>query len=151
MFASRPEYVDPRVAASGEGRDVTRVTTNGWLEVTFSVITKDLKRMGYESTPRATAQTASSSGARRPGGGGGGGGGEIQNQGPADGIGLVSRRSLAGGRKLQQEQQEEDGGGGGGRSSSKRRSAIEEEEEEEEEGAGGGGGIEAAGAHVVEV
>ncbi len=29
----RPEFVDPRVVASGEGRDVTRVTTNGWVKV----------------------------------------------------------------------------------------------------------------------
>jgi len=32
----RPEYVDPRVVASGEGRDVTRVTSDGHIKVTYS-------------------------------------------------------------------------------------------------------------------
>ena len=43
----RPEFVDPRVVASGEGRDVTRVTSQGFVTVQLSVITKDLKRLGY--------------------------------------------------------------------------------------------------------
>ena len=43
----RPEFVDPRVVASGEGRDVTRVTSQGFVTIQLSVITKDLKRLGY--------------------------------------------------------------------------------------------------------
>ena len=72
----RPEFVDARVVASGEGREVTRVRSQGWVEVMFNVITKDLKRLGYESSPRGSA-------------------GEVRNQGPSEGIGLVTRTSAA--------------------------------------------------------
>ena len=45
----RPEFVDPRVVASGEGRDVTRVSTQGYVTVQLSVVTKDLKKLGYDA------------------------------------------------------------------------------------------------------
>ena len=51
IMGRRPEFVDPRVVASGEGRDVTRVTSQGYVMVQLSVITKDLKRLGYEASP----------------------------------------------------------------------------------------------------
>ncbi len=72
----RPEFVDARVVAAGEGREVTRVSSQGWVEVQFNVMTKDLKRLGYESSPRGPA-------------------GEIRNQGPSEGIGLVTRTTTA--------------------------------------------------------
>ena len=33
LLGRRPEFVDPRVVAAGEGRDVTRVASQGWVEV----------------------------------------------------------------------------------------------------------------------
>ena len=44
----RPEYVDMRVVASGEGRGVTRVTSSdgGFIQADFNVVTKDLQRLG---------------------------------------------------------------------------------------------------------
>ena len=47
----RPEYVDMRVVASGEGRGVTRVTSSdgGFITVDFNIVTKDLQRLGYVS------------------------------------------------------------------------------------------------------
>lgn len=69
---SRPEFVDPRVVASGEGRDVTRVKSMGWIKVSFNVIAKDLKRLGYETSPRGPVS-------------------EVKNQGPSEGIGLVTK------------------------------------------------------------
>lgn len=50
-----PEFVDPRVVASGEGRDVIRVSSRGSVQVEFHIITKDLKRLGYDSAPRHAA------------------------------------------------------------------------------------------------
>ena len=51
LMGRRPEYVDPRVVASGEGRGVTRVTSSdgGFVKVHFNVVTKDIKRLGYEN------------------------------------------------------------------------------------------------------
>ncbi|XP_013388568.1 B9 domain-containing protein 1 [Lingula anatina] len=47
----RPEYVDPRVLAQGEGREVTRVRSQGYVTVSFSVVMKDMKKLGYDVTP----------------------------------------------------------------------------------------------------
>lgn len=46
-----PEYVDPRIIASGEGREVTRVCSQGHIYLTFNIITRDMKRFGYDSQP----------------------------------------------------------------------------------------------------
>ena len=77
LTGRRPEYVDSRVIASGEGRDVTRVTSSGHVYVQMNVISKDLKRLGYDSTPGGP-QT------------------EIRNQGPSDGMGLVTKSGSVG-------------------------------------------------------
>ena len=52
LMGRRPEYVDPRVVASGEGRGVTRVTSKdgGFVQVSFNVVTKDIKKLGYENS-----------------------------------------------------------------------------------------------------
>ncbi|CAB4055082.1 B9D1 [Lepeophtheirus salmonis] len=47
----RPEFIDPRVVASGEGRDVTRTRTQGQVRVQFNVVSKDFKKLGYDTTP----------------------------------------------------------------------------------------------------
>ncbi len=72
LMGSKPHYVDPRVVASGEGRDVTRVTSMGYVTVEFNVITKDLKRLGYEGSQRGPA-------------------GEVRNAGPSEGVGIVTK------------------------------------------------------------
>lgn len=74
LFGSGPEFVDPRVVAGGDGRDVTRVSSNGWVKVHFNIITKDLKKLGYQSKPKGHTS-------------------EIRNQGPSEGIGLVTKHS----------------------------------------------------------
>ena len=43
----RPEYVDPRVIAHGEGREVTRVRSQGFVNIKFNVVTKDIRKLGY--------------------------------------------------------------------------------------------------------
>lgn len=50
MLGRRPEFVDPRVVARGEGRDVTRVTSQGHVTVVWNIVTKDLGKLGYESS-----------------------------------------------------------------------------------------------------
>ena len=47
LLGRRPEFVDPRVVAGGQGRDVTRVRSQGWVNLTFNIVTKDLERLGY--------------------------------------------------------------------------------------------------------
>ena len=43
----RPEYIDPRVIAHGEGREVTRVKSQGFMNLAFNIITKDMRKLGY--------------------------------------------------------------------------------------------------------
>jgi len=50
FMSRRPEYTDPRVVAQGEGREVTRVRSQGSVNVTFSIVLKDMKKMGYDIT-----------------------------------------------------------------------------------------------------
>ena len=45
---------------SGEGRDVTRVTSQGFVTVQLTVVTKDLKKLGYDTMPAKEEQTTSS-------------------------------------------------------------------------------------------
>ncbi|XP_019615024.1 PREDICTED: B9 domain-containing protein 1-like [Branchiostoma belcheri] len=51
FLGRRPEYVDPKVVAQGEGREVTRVRSQGKVRVSFNVVTKDMKKLGYDTTP----------------------------------------------------------------------------------------------------
>ncbi|XP_052772236.1 B9 domain-containing protein 1-like [Mya arenaria] len=51
FLSRRPEYVDPRVIAQGEGREVTRVRTQGFVTVMFNVVMKDMKKLGYDVLP----------------------------------------------------------------------------------------------------
>ncbi|NXY46856.1 B9D1 protein, partial [Ceuthmochares aereus] len=34
----RPEFTDPKVVAQGEGREVTRVRSQGFMTISFSVV-----------------------------------------------------------------------------------------------------------------
>ncbi|XP_069697882.1 B9 domain-containing protein 1 [Periplaneta americana] len=59
LTGRRPEYVDPRVLAQGEGREVTRVRSQGHVKVSFNMVTRDLARFGYNN--RSTDVNRSSS------------------------------------------------------------------------------------------
>ncbi|XP_010001883.1 PREDICTED: B9 domain-containing protein 1 [Chaetura pelagica] len=50
----RPEFTDPRVVAQGEGREVTRVRSQGFVTISFNVVTKDMKKLGYDVSPSDT-------------------------------------------------------------------------------------------------
>ncbi|XP_047213429.1 B9 domain-containing protein 1-like isoform X2 [Girardinichthys multiradiatus] len=62
LLGRRPEYTDPKVVAQGEGREVTRVRSQGSVTVSFHIMTKDMKKMGYDTGPStpSTVQSASS-------------------------------------------------------------------------------------------
>lgn len=51
IFGQRPEFVDPKVVAQSEGREVARVQSQGCLEVSFNVITRDMKKLGFDTIP----------------------------------------------------------------------------------------------------
>ncbi|XP_077527883.1 B9 domain-containing protein 1-like isoform X2 [Haemaphysalis longicornis] len=55
LTGRRPEFVDPKVVARGEGREVTRTTSNGIVTVQLNVVTKDLKKFGYSVGSNETA------------------------------------------------------------------------------------------------
>ncbi|XP_071976031.1 B9 domain-containing protein 1 isoform X1 [Engystomops pustulosus] len=54
----RPEFTDPKVVAHGDGREVTRVRSQGSLTLSFSVVTKDLKKLGYATSSNETPNSA---------------------------------------------------------------------------------------------
>nr|CAD7257203.1 unnamed protein product [Timema shepardi] len=54
LTGRRPEYVDPRILAQGEGREVTRVRTQGQVTVSFNMLVKDMARLGYDNRPRSS-------------------------------------------------------------------------------------------------
>ncbi|CAG0884875.1 unnamed protein product [Cyprideis torosa] len=49
----QPEFVDPRIVASGEGRDVTRVRSLGSLTLRLNIVHKDFTKCGYVCSPQA--------------------------------------------------------------------------------------------------
>ncbi|CAL1273162.1 unnamed protein product [Larinioides sclopetarius] len=49
LIGRRPEFIDPRVVAQGEGRDVTKVRSQGYVTVLFNVITKNMEKLGYNT------------------------------------------------------------------------------------------------------
>ncbi|XP_023702106.1 B9 domain-containing protein 1 isoform X3 [Cryptotermes secundus] len=49
LTGRRPEYVDSRMLAQGEGREVTRIRSQGHMRVSFNVVTRDLARFGYKN------------------------------------------------------------------------------------------------------
>ncbi|KAG8433262.1 hypothetical protein GDO86_017519 [Hymenochirus boettgeri] len=50
FMGRRPEFTDPKVVAQGEGREVTRVRSQGFVTLTFNVVTKDMKKLGYNTS-----------------------------------------------------------------------------------------------------
>ncbi|CAF1544827.1 unnamed protein product, partial [Didymodactylos carnosus] len=59
MLGRRPEFVDPKVVAFNSGREMTRVRSQGYINLTFNVVTKDLQALGYrtESSDRTHPST----------------------------------------------------------------------------------------------
>ncbi|XP_028417327.1 B9 domain-containing protein 1-like [Dendronephthya gigantea] len=55
FLGRRPEFVDPKVVAQGEGREVTRVRSQGNVKVSWNVITRDMKKLGYDCEPASVA------------------------------------------------------------------------------------------------
>ncbi|XP_062508693.1 B9 domain-containing protein 1-like [Corticium candelabrum] len=47
IMGRRPEFIDPKFVAQGESREVTRVRSQGSITVKFNVVTKDMKKLGY--------------------------------------------------------------------------------------------------------
>ncbi|XP_043207708.1 B9 domain-containing protein 1-like isoform X2 [Amphibalanus amphitrite] len=66
----RPELADASSLATGDGRDVMRVRSQGYVTCSFQVVTKDLQRLGYDNGRRAPAGAAG--GDLQPAGGGDG-------------------------------------------------------------------------------
>ncbi|XP_043945504.1 B9 domain-containing protein 1 isoform X1 [Protopterus annectens] len=50
FMGRHPEFTDPKVVAQGEGREVARVRSQGFVTLSFNIITKDLKKLGYEAS-----------------------------------------------------------------------------------------------------
>ncbi|XP_073981579.1 B9 domain-containing protein 1 isoform X1 [Rhodnius prolixus] len=50
LTGRRPEYIDPRVLAQGDGREVTRVRSQGKVLVRFNIMTKDLTSQGLDNS-----------------------------------------------------------------------------------------------------
>lgn len=48
LTGRRPEFIDFRIPARGEGREVTRTASDGTVNVLLDVVTKDLKKLGYD-------------------------------------------------------------------------------------------------------
>ncbi|XP_013925803.1 PREDICTED: B9 domain-containing protein 1-like [Thamnophis sirtalis] len=53
-----PEFTDPKVVAQGEGREVTRVCSQGFVTVSFNVVTKDMKKLGYDASSSTLASSS---------------------------------------------------------------------------------------------
>ncbi|XP_071962262.1 B9 domain-containing protein 1-like [Antedon mediterranea] len=72
FMGRKPEYVDANIVARGEGREVTRVRSQGHIRVTFNIVTRDMKKLGYDVHPSSlsipSAATASAmAGSSAPG------------------------------------------------------------------------------------
>uniref|UniRef100_A0A1B6CRV4 B9 domain-containing protein 1 n=1 Tax=Clastoptera arizonana TaxID=38151 RepID=A0A1B6CRV4_9HEMI len=50
LTGKRPEYIDPKVLAQGDGREVTRVRSQGVVCVIFNTMTKDLDRYNLKNS-----------------------------------------------------------------------------------------------------
>ncbi|KAM5216272.1 B9 domain-containing protein 1 isoform 8-T9 [Hipposideros larvatus] len=61
FMGRRPEYTDPKAVAQGEGREVTRVCSQGFVTLLFNVVTKDMRKLGYNTGPLDTQDVLGSS------------------------------------------------------------------------------------------
>ncbi|CAF0820116.1 unnamed protein product [Didymodactylos carnosus] len=49
ILGRRPEFVDPKVVAHNAGREMTRVRSQGYVNLTFNIVTKDLQSLGFRT------------------------------------------------------------------------------------------------------
>ncbi|TKR81685.1 hypothetical protein L596_015517 [Steinernema carpocapsae] len=56
LTGKRPEFVDPKIVGTHEGREATRVRTQGLIKITFNAIIKDIKQSGYDVLPYAASR-----------------------------------------------------------------------------------------------
>ncbi|XP_072532428.1 B9 domain-containing protein 1 isoform X1 [Salminus brasiliensis] len=66
LMGRRPEYTDPKVVAQGEGREVTRVRSQGFVTLQFNIVTKDMKKLGYDTTSGEQAPATRLAGTEQP-------------------------------------------------------------------------------------
>ena len=52
----RAEFVDARIAAMSEGREVTRVSTLGFVELSLTAVLRDTKKFGYDMSAQTTVK-----------------------------------------------------------------------------------------------
>ncbi|XP_014285990.1 B9 domain-containing protein 1 [Halyomorpha halys] len=57
LTGRRPEFIDLRVLAQGEGREVTRVRSQGKVYTTFNVMTKDFVSQGLDNSQHSNQMT----------------------------------------------------------------------------------------------
>ncbi|KAH8864900.1 B9 domain-containing protein isoform 3 [Schistosoma japonicum] len=57
LTGKRPEFLNPKVIASGEGRGVTKVQTQGFVDVIFNVAVKNLQTLGYTTDKKRETLT----------------------------------------------------------------------------------------------
>jgi B9 domain-containing protein 1 len=49
LTGARPEFMDPRLPAKGDGREVVRVVSDGTVKVVCHMVVRDLQNLGYSS------------------------------------------------------------------------------------------------------
>eukprot|EP00054_Salpingoeca_dolichothecata_P018999 m.117547 g.117547 ORF g.117547 m.117547 type:complete len:107 (-) comp23090_c0_seq3:33-353(-) len=59
ILGQRPEFVDPKFVAQSNGREVTRVRTQGKVTLSLDVIMKDFTKHGFRSTPSTKTEASS--------------------------------------------------------------------------------------------
>ncbi|KAL3990507.1 B9 domain-containing protein 1 domain protein [Acanthocheilonema viteae] len=51
LTGKRAEFVDSRIAAAADGRQVTKVRSQGIITITMDIVLKDMKKYGYDVIP----------------------------------------------------------------------------------------------------
>ncbi|XP_003385464.1 PREDICTED: B9 domain-containing protein 1-like [Amphimedon queenslandica] len=49
LIGPRPELVDPKFVARGEGREITRVSSQGFVRANVNIVMKDFSKQGYRN------------------------------------------------------------------------------------------------------
>uniref|UniRef100_A0A8R1TQU1 B9 domain-containing protein 1 n=1 Tax=Onchocerca volvulus TaxID=6282 RepID=A0A8R1TQU1_ONCVO len=51
LTGKRAEFVDPKIVATADGRQVTKVRSQGIIIITMDIVLKDMKKYGYDVVP----------------------------------------------------------------------------------------------------
>ncbi|CAH8649525.1 unnamed protein product [Schistosoma bovis] len=57
LTGKRPEFLNPKVIAYGEGRGVTKVQTQGFVDIIFNIAIKNLQNLGYANDKKRETLT----------------------------------------------------------------------------------------------